>query len=86
MSRAREGLRALGWDLAETPVPIIGLGGRKGIDLQRIQQGLLARDICIAYVPKYSDTPVGGVLRIAINAGHTSAQIDRLVEEVRALL
>jgi hypothetical protein len=47
---------------------------------------LLARDICIAYVPKYSDTPFGGALRIAMSAEHTSSQIDHLLEELGALL
>ena len=83
---ARAGLRALGWDLADTPVPIICLGARPGLDLARIQAELFARDICVAHVTRYSSTPAGGALRIAIFATHSEAQIDRLVAEVGWLL
>ena len=83
---ARAGLRALGWDLADTPVPIICLGARPGLDLARIQAELFARDICVAHVTRYSSTPAGGALRIAVFATHAEAQIDRLVAEVGRLL
>jgi hypothetical protein len=48
--------------------------------------GSLARDICVAHVTRYSSTPPGGALRIAIFATYSVAQIDRLVAEVGALL
>ena len=83
---ARAGLRKLGWALADTPVPIICLGARPGLDLVRIQAGLFERDICVAHVTRYSSTPAGGALRIAIFATHSEAQIDRLVTEVGQLL
>ena len=86
VARARAGLRDLGWPLADTPVPIICLGARSGLDLARIQAELFARDICVAHVTRYSSTPVGGALRIAVFATHTEAQIDRLVTEVDQLL
>ena len=35
IARARTGLRALGWPLDDTPVPILCLGRRPGIDLAR---------------------------------------------------
>ena len=76
---ARAGLRELGWELADTPVPIICLGARPGLDLARIQAELFARDLCVAHVTRYSSTPAGGALRIAVFATHTEAQIDRLV-------
>lgn len=84
--RAREGLRALGWPLADTPVPILCLATRPGLDLARLQSELFARDICVAHVTKYSSTPPGGALRIAIFATHTAEQIDRLIFELGTLL
>ena len=54
--------------------------------MQRFQAELMERDICIAYVPLYSDTPEGGALRIAIFATHSIAQIDRLAHEIGRLL
>ena len=86
VARARAGLRGLGWDLAATPVPIICLGARPGVDLARLQAELFARDICVAHVTRYSSTPAGGALRIAIFATHTAEQIERLVAEIAALV
>ena len=80
------GCASLGWPLADTPVPIICLGARPGLDLARIQAELFERDICVAHVTRYSSTPAGGALRIAIFATHTEAQIDRLVAEIGRLL
>ena len=86
VARARAGLRDLGWPLADTPVPIICLGARPGLDLARIQAELFERDICVAHVTRYSSTPAGGALRIAVFATHTEAQIDRLIGEISQLL
>lgn len=86
VARARAGLRGLGWDVADTPVPIICLGARPGLDLARIQAELFARDVCVAHVTRYSSTPPGGALRVAIFATHTVAQIERLIEEMERLL
>jgi 7-keto-8-aminopelargonate synthetase-like enzyme len=84
--RAKEGFRKLGWDLPDTPVPILCLGARPGLDLARIQQQLFARDICVAHVTRYSSTPQGGALRVAVFASHTEEQIDRLLAAVEELL
>jgi 8-amino-7-oxononanoate synthase len=84
--RAKEGMRGLGWPLADTPVPILCLGTRPELDLARLQSELFARDICVAHVTKYSSVPAGGALRIAIFATHTAEQIDRLIAELGSLL
>ena len=86
VARAKAGLRDLGWPLADTPVPIICLGARPGLDLACIQAELFERDICVAHVTRYSSTPPGGALRIAIFATHTEAQIDRLIGEISVLV
>jgi len=85
VARAQNGVRALGWEVPDTPVPIICLKHRPGLDLEQIQDDLFARDIAIAYVAKYSDAPKGGALRIAIFATHTAEQIDRLLEELGSI-
>ena len=84
--RARAGFRGLGWELAETPIPIICLAARPGLDLARMQQELFARDLCVAHITRYSSTPTGGALRVAIFATHTAEQIDRLLAEIARLL
>jgi 8-amino-7-oxononanoate synthase len=86
VAQARTGLRGLGWPLADTPVPIICLGAQPRLDLARIQAELFERDICVAHVTRYSSTPAGGALRIAIFATHSEAQIDRLLTELGHLL
>ena len=83
---ARDGLRGLGWNLADSPVPIICLGIRPGFDLTQIKDALYQRDICVAHVLSYSSTPAGGALRIAIFANHTRAQIERLIHEMALIL
>jgi len=86
VSKMRQGVRALGWQVPETPVPIISIIAREGMDMQQMQAELLDRDLCIAYVPKYSDTPESGALRIAVNSDHSSGQIERLLHELSSLL
>ncbi len=86
VAHARRLLAGLGWELADTPVPIICLGARPGLDLARLQAELFKQDICVGHVTRYSSTPVGGALRVAIFATHTPAQIDRLAAEIGRLL
>jgi glycine C-acetyltransferase/8-amino-7-oxononanoate synthase len=79
---ARNGLRVLGWDLPDTPVPILCLEARQGVSLERIRDKLFEQAIAVELVRSYTSTPVGGALRIAIFATHSKDQIDRLVEAI----
>lgn len=83
---ARAGMRRLGWALEDTPVPILCLGAHPGMDLGRVKEALLARDICVAHVTSYSSAPPGGALRIAIFASHTREQLERLLSELEQLI
>jgi 8-amino-7-oxononanoate synthase len=83
VARARTSLRALGWDLADTPIPIICLEGLPGIDLDRIRRKLFKQGIAIELVRSYPSTPAGGALRIAVFATHTHDQIDKLVDAIK---
>ena len=82
VKQARNGIRALGWELADTPVPILCLASRPGVSLERIKKNLFEQDIAIELVRSYTSTPAGGALRIAIFSTHTSEQIDRLIEAI----
>jgi 8-amino-7-oxononanoate synthase len=86
VKRARDGLRALGWALEDTPSPIVCLEGHSGISLERIRDGLYEQGIGVTLVRGYTSTPPGGGLRIAIFASHTTEQIDRLVGEIQKLI
>jgi 8-amino-7-oxononanoate synthase len=86
VSRVRAGLRALGWELEDTPSPIICLAGRDGVSLERIKAGLFEQGMAVSLVRNYTSTPAGGAIRIAVFATHTSEQIDRLVSAIGKLV
>jgi len=86
VARARAGIRSLGWEMADTPVPILCLEGRPGVSLERLKKGLFEQAIAVELVRSYTSTPAGGALRIAIFATHTQAQIDHLVDAIGHLL
>jgi glycine C-acetyltransferase/8-amino-7-oxononanoate synthase len=85
VARARNGLRAAGWDLEDTPSPIVCLAARPNDNLERMKSRMFEQGIAIAHVRSYSSTPAGGALRIAIFATHSTEQIDRLVEAMGKL-
>jgi 8-amino-7-oxononanoate synthase len=80
--RARNGLRKLGWELPDTPVPILCLESHQGISLEKIRMKLFEEGIAVELVRSYTSTPAGGALRIAIFATHSHAQIDRLIQAI----
>ena len=86
VSRTRNGLRSFGWELAETPVPILCLESRRGVSLEKIRKGLSENGIAVELVRSYTSTPAGGALRIAIFSTHSIMQIDRLVETIGRLI
>jgi glycine C-acetyltransferase/8-amino-7-oxononanoate synthase len=86
VARARSGLRGLGWELEDTPVPILCLRAQGEQNLQRMQTQLLRQGIAVTYARDYPSTPPGGALRIAIFANHSFEQIDRLIEALSRLV
>ncbi len=84
----RNGLRALGFDLADTVIPIVSLAGSPSVDLRRVSVALDREDVAVLYVPPhgYSDAPDVESLRIAVFSGHTREQLDRLIEAIRRAL
>jgi glycine C-acetyltransferase/8-amino-7-oxononanoate synthase len=84
--QARDGLRGLGWPLADSPVPILCLGVRPDVRLEYLKSGLHEQGIAVALVRNYTSTPAGGAIRVAIFATHTSEQINRLISAIASLL
>ncbi|HMN59080.1 MAG TPA: pyridoxal phosphate-dependent aminotransferase family protein [Anaerolinea sp.] len=82
---ARDGFRGLGWEVADSPSPIICLDGRNGVSLERVRDGLFQKGIAVTLVRGYTSAPPGGGLRIAIMATHTVEQIERLLREMGGL-
>jgi len=86
VARVRAGFCRLGWEVEDSPVPIICLAAREGVDLLKIRNGLFEQGIAVEYVHSYPSSPPGGALRIAIFATHSSEQIERLLKVTAALI
>jgi len=86
VKQARDGLRTIGWDLEETPVPIICLPAPDGKKLAELSATLFEQGIAVDHVRNYTSTPSGGALRVAICARHSREQIDRLVQTLAQLV
>jgi len=82
----RGGLRNLGFEMEDTPVPIVCVRG--DMDLERIRAGLDKRDIVVKVTPAsgYSDAPDVPTMRLAVFSQHTPQQIDRLLSSMGELL
>ena len=81
-ARLKSGMRALGFDIKDTPVPIVTWTLKTAEEMKRIQAALMAQGIAVAYL-KYVGAPSGGVLRATVFSTHTPAQIDRLLAELK---
>jgi len=86
---AKSRFRELGFDVNDTPVPIICLSSKKA-NLETLPDKLLDKGIAISRYyaggHAYSSVPAGGAVRIAIFSDHTRQQIDRLVQEIGTLI
>lgn len=86
VKRLKDGLRSLGLNVNDSPVPIICLQLDDMANMERIQQALMAKDIAIAFIRSYTGVGEAGALRIAVFATHTTAMIDQLVDAMRQIL
>lgn len=82
----KDGLRSMGFNVDDTPVPIACLVVGNAENMQRIQRELMARGIAIAYMAAYTGLGPEGGLRIAVFATHTEQMIGQLLNELRRLV
>jgi 8-amino-7-oxononanoate synthase len=82
----KDGLRQLGFDVDDTPVPIVALTIGDAGNMQRVQRALMERGITVAYMAAYSGLGPEGALRIAVFATHTEEMIGQLLDELRRLV
>ena len=82
----KDGIRRLGFDVDDTPVPIVCLTIGAAENMQRIQERLMSRGIAIAYMPTYSGLGPAGALRIAVFATHTEEMIRQLLDELERVV
>jgi len=71
-------LRAAGWEIPETPGPIVPLHARTESEAWALKKHLLAAGIYPPFV-KYPGGDVNGYFRFVISSGHSRAQLDRLI-------
>ena len=78
----RDGLRAMGFEIADTPVPIVSLRGN--VDLDRVRLSLDAKNIIVRVVKPsgYSDAPDVPTMRIAVFCEHSPEQIECLLTSI----
>lgn len=81
---AKDGMRKLGFEMNDNPVPIVTWVMKSAEDMKKIQKELLDRGVAVAYM-KYVGAPAGGVLRASIFSEHTPEQINRLLDEMKRL-
>jgi 8-amino-7-oxononanoate synthase len=84
--RLRAALRGLGLTVPDGAAANFGVSIGNAANMQRIHEALKTRGILLPYVGAYSGIPPEGVLRFAVFANHTAAQLDRLAAELRTLL
>jgi 7-keto-8-aminopelargonate synthetase-like enzyme len=81
---AKNGMKKLGFEMNDNPVPIVTWVMKSAEDMKKVQQELLAKGIAVALL-KYVGAPAGGVLRASIFSEHTPEQIERLLAELGRL-
>ncbi len=78
----RQGLRGLGLDVPDSPVPIIALELGDSANMQRIQRALADEGILIAYMAAYAGLGPEGILRIAVFSTHTDEMLEQLTRAI----
>ena len=79
----KSGLKALGFDQDDTPVPAAAWALKTGEDMDRVHAALMERGIAIQRT-HYVGAGPEGLLRAVVFANHTPEQIDRLLDELKA--
>lgn len=83
LSYIRGQLRAGGWNLAETPGPIVRLPELNEMEVTELKSRLLAAGIYPPFL-KYGNASAGGYFRLVISSGHTRAQLDKVATVLTA--
>jgi glycine C-acetyltransferase len=74
----KNALRADGWEIPETPGPIVPLHVRTESEARALEKHLLAAGIFPPFV-KYPGGDAKGYFRFVISSGHSRAQLDQLI-------
>ncbi len=83
--RLKAGIKALGFPVTATEVPVATIALPKAEDMERVHATLMDRGILVQ-LSHYVGAGPAGVLRIVVFATHTNEQIDRLVGALKSLV
>jgi 7-keto-8-aminopelargonate synthetase-like enzyme len=76
----QSGLRRIGLDAADSPLPMVVLTLGSAGNMRRIQNELSEKGLLISYLPRNAGLGSHGALRIAVFATHTSQMIEELID------
>jgi len=79
----RAQLREAGWEIPETPGPIVRLPAMNSAGAEGLKERLLAARIYPPFV-KYGSASAAGYFRFVISSAHTRSQLDRLISVLTA--
>ena len=85
IATVKAGMKKLGVETDETPVPIVAWSLKSAEKMKKVQKELMNCGIAIAYL-RYIGAPPEGVLRLTIFSTHTPEHIRRLLEELEKAL
>jgi glycine C-acetyltransferase/8-amino-7-oxononanoate synthase len=83
VSWLRNRLRESGWEIAETPGPIVRLPSMNSAAANELKKRLLAASIYPPFV-KYGKASAAGFFRFVISSGHTELHLDKLARVLGA--
>jgi len=83
--RLKAGIKALGFPVNDTVVPVVSFALPKAEDMQRVHAALMDRGI-VVQLSHYVGAGPAGVLRMVTFATHSDEQIDRLLAALKAVI
>jgi len=85
VAMVKTGMKKLGFEMNDNPVPIVTWTMKSADDMKKIQKELMNRGVAVAYT-KYIGAPASGALRASIFSEHKPEHINKLLEEVGKLV
>ena len=82
----RLGLRSIGLEVGESPLPMVILTIGSSSNMRRIQKELSESGILVSYLPRNVGLGSQGALRIAVFATHTPQMIQELADSLKVCL
>ena len=82
----RSGLRNIGLEIDESPLPMVILTLGSSGNMRRIQKALSESGILVSYLPRHVGLGSQGALRIAVFSTHTTQMIQEMIDVLRSVV